>query len=314
MRPNIVTQEQLGKPPNVVEKTQNNTTKQYPDPSTTSRHPNAAATNHGTNRYQIKKLLKSRLRFGDYIDYRYYTISETPKNHDLEMLAERSGEPSTDSQRRWLIRRSIKFNKSTIDKQQYPEWYHENPQRYNSTRRPLPPSSTPDTYIHDPDYGCDPYHNPDLFDQVTLTFRETINVPFHDFVKKTNMNLDITKRKDVGNDSHPPAYQDEEQDPETQVIVTPTTVQPRSILKPHISNRTEIRSPPRTPSHKNEIRAAMTSSPSSPQSPEHPIKERTKLAEISIIIVPNAHKAGEPPSPLQNEPLRPKKQGASNGH
>ena len=83
------------------------------------------------------------------------------------MFAECSGEPSTDWQRRWLIRRLIKFNKSTLDKLKYPEWYLENPQLYNSTRRPLPPSSTPDTYIHDPDYGCDPYHNSDLYDQAT---------------------------------------------------------------------------------------------------------------------------------------------------
>ena len=110
------------------------------------------------------------------------------------MFAECSGEPSTDWQQRWFIRRLTKLNKSTIDKLPYPEWYQENPQLYNSTRRPLPPSSTPLTYIHDPDYDCDPYHNLDLYDQVTLTFKETINVPFHDFVKMTNMNLDITKR------------------------------------------------------------------------------------------------------------------------
>ena len=67
---------ELGKPPNVVENTQNKTTKQYPDPSTITNHPNAAATNHGTNRYRIKKLLKPRLCFGEYIDYSYYTISE----------------------------------------------------------------------------------------------------------------------------------------------------------------------------------------------------------------------------------------------
>ena len=225
----------------MVENTQDNTTEQYPDPPTITSHTNAAATNHGTNRYRIKKLLKPHLRFGDYIDYRYYTISEPPKNHHLEMFAECSGVPSTDWQRRWLIRRLLKFNKSTIDKLQYPEWYHENTRLYNSTRRPLSLSFTPDTYIHDPDYGCDPYHNPDLYDQVTLTFKETINVPFHDFVKKTNMNLDITKRKDVDNDSDSPAYQAEEQDPETQVIVTPPAVQPRSILKPHISNLTENR-------------------------------------------------------------------------
>ena len=90
----------LGKPTNVVEDTQDNTPKQYPDTPAITSHPNAAATNHGTNKYRINKLLKPRLRFGDYIDHRYYTISEPPKNQDLEMFTECFGEPSTDWQRR----------------------------------------------------------------------------------------------------------------------------------------------------------------------------------------------------------------------
>ena len=298
----------------MVENTQNNTTKQYLDPSTISRHPNAAATNHDTDRHLIKKLLKPRLRFGDYIDYRHYTISEPPKNHDLEMFAECSGEPCTNWQRRCFIRRLEKFNKSTIDKLQYPEWYHENPQLYNSTRRSLPSSSTSHTYIHDPDYGCDPYHNPDLHDQVTLTFKETINVPFHDFVKRTNLNLDTTKKKDVYNDSHSPAHQAEEQDPEIQVIVTPPAVSLRSKLKPHISNLTKNRSPPKASSHTNKTRAAMTSSPSSPQSPEHPIRKEQNNQKSQPPTYQIDTKPGTSPPPLQikSSLLQPKKQGASN--
>ena len=178
-----------------------------------------------------------------------------------------------------------------------------NPQLDNSTRRPLPSTSTPDIYIHDPDYGCDPYHNPDLYDQVTLTFKETINVPFHDFVKRTNMNLDTTKRKDVDNDSHSPVHQAEEHDPDIQVIVTPPAVSLRSILKPHISNLTENRSPPKAPSHTNAIRAARTSSPSSPQNSEHPIKERTKQPEISTTNAPDAYKAGDSPTTPANQTI-----------
>ena len=183
------------------------------------------------------------------------------------MFAECSGEPSTDWQRRWLIRRLIKFNKSTVDKLQYPEWYQENPQLYNTTRRPLPPSSTPLTYILDPDYDCDPYHNPDLYDQTTLTFKETINVSFHEFAKKTNMNLDTTKRKEDGNPSHSPVQNAEKQDEEIQVIVTPPAISLKPILKPQTTSSTVYGAPTRVPAPTNEIRAAMTSSPSSPKAP-----------------------------------------------
>ena len=212
------------------------------------------------------------------------------------MFAECTGEPSTDWQRRWLIRRLIKFNKSTIDKLQYPAWYLENPQMYNSTRRPLPPSSTPDTYFHDPDYGCDPYHNPDLYDQTTLTFKETINVPFHEFAKKTNMNLDTTKRRIDDNNDHQPVPHADEQETELQVIVSPPEYPLKPIIKKLVSNSTTNRSPIRVPAPTNEIRASMTSSPSSPQSPEILTTKRTPPTEAIITGASDAHKAGDPPA------------------
>ena len=150
--------------------------------------------------------------------------------------------------------------------------YLENPQLKNSARRPLPSSSTPDTYIHDP-YGCDPYHNPDLYGQENLKIKETINVPFHEFVKKTNMNLDITKRRTDDNGDHPPVQYAEEMDLEPQIIVSPPAYPLKPILKTPVSNPTKNRSPTRVPAPTDEIRASMTSSPSSPQSPEHPRKQ-----------------------------------------
>ena len=107
----LLLRSELVKPPHMVENAQNNATQQYPHRPTSTNYPNATATNHGTTRKGVKKLLKPRLCFGDKIDYRFYTTSEPPKDHDLEMFAECSGEPSTDWQRRWLIRRLIKFNK-----------------------------------------------------------------------------------------------------------------------------------------------------------------------------------------------------------
>ena len=211
------------------------------------------------------------------------------------MFAECSGEPSIDWQRTWLIPRLIKFNKSTLNKLKYPEWYLENPQLYNSTRRPLPSSSTPETYIHDPDYGCDPYHNPDLYDQTTLTFNETINVPFHKFVKKTNMNLDITKRRTEDNGDQPPKPHADEQDMELQVVVSPPAYPLKPILKTLVHDTTVNRSPTRTPASTNEIRASMTSSPSSPQSPEFPTKHGPHQTETTTTTVCDTYKAGDSP-------------------
>ena len=117
------------------------------------------------------------------------------------------------------------------------------------------------------------------------------------------MNLDIAKRKYVDIDSHSPAHEAEEHDPEIQVIVTTPAVSLRSILKPHISNLTENRSPPKASSHTNAIRAARTSSPSFPQMAELPIKERTKQPEISSINVPDAYKAGDSPNTPANQTI-----------
>ena len=180
-----------------------------------------------------------------------------------------SGESSIDWQRRWLIRRLIKFNKNTLDKLPYPDWYTQNPTHYNS-RRPLLPSSTPETYIYDPDFQCDPYYNETLYDTEKLVFKQSINVPFHEFITRTNMDISTTpKRKD--DTSHTPELQaEEEHDTEITVIVTPPTTSLKSILK-HKNQPPPVdhESPKKLPATSNEIRAAMTSSPSSPQSPEH---------------------------------------------
>ena len=77
------------------------------------------------------------------------------------------------------------------------------------------------------------------------------------------------KRKDDHN--HTPEPQaEEDHDTEITVIVTPPTTSLKSILKRNNqSPRVDYESPKKLPATSNEIRAAMTSSPSSPQSPEH---------------------------------------------
>ena len=79
----------------------------------------------------------------------------------------------------------------------------------------------------------------------------------------------IPKRKDDLN--HTPEPQaEEEHDTEITVIVTPPTTSLKSILKHNNqSPPVDYESPKKLPATSNELRAAMTSSPSSPQSTEH---------------------------------------------
>ena len=100
------------------------------------------------NKLPSQNLRKPHLQFADDADFRYYTTSEPSQNFDKEMLMEYSGKPSTNWQRRWLFRRLIKIKKNTLDKLPYPDWYIQNPPtHYNTTRRPLLPSSVLETYI-----------------------------------------------------------------------------------------------------------------------------------------------------------------------
>ena len=186
------------------------------------------------------------------------------------MFMECSGEPSIDWQRQWLVRRLMKFNKNTLDKLAFPDWYDRNPNHYNSTRRPLLPSTTTETYIYDHDFECDPYFNETIYDTQNLAFRQSINVPFLEFIARTNMDISTApKRKDDIN--HTPETQAEkEHDTEITVIVAPPTTSLKSILKHNTElPLTEHQSPKKLPANSNEIRAAMTSSLSSPESSEH---------------------------------------------
>ena len=77
----------------------------------------------------------------------------------------RHEQPSLDWQRRWQIHKLHKYNRQTTTKKDYPQWYFNNPTDYNTPRRPLPEKPSPETYIHDPDFNCDPYHNLQIYDK-----------------------------------------------------------------------------------------------------------------------------------------------------
>ena len=148
------------------------------------------------------------------------------------MLMECSGGPSIDWQRRWFIRRLINFKKNTLDKRPYPDWYMQNPTHCNSTRQPILPSTTPETYICEPDFEWDPSYNKTLYDTGKLIFRQTIKVPLHEFVLGTNMDISTTpKRRDDTSYVPIPHAEEEEHDNEVSILATPPPSTIRPILK-----------------------------------------------------------------------------------
>ena len=129
------------------------------------------------------------LRFGETVETRQYTTSEPPNSYDHERNTERHEEPSLDWQRRWQIHKLHKYNRQNTAKKDYPQWYLDNPTAYNTPKRPLPESTSPETYFHDSDFNCDPYYNPQLYDKTTLTFKQQECTPFEEYIRKTGMNI-----------------------------------------------------------------------------------------------------------------------------
>ena len=113
---------------------------------------------------------------------------------------------------------------------------------------------------YDPDFEC----------STLLIFKQTINVPFHEFVTKTNMDISTTpKRRDDISHVPIPQAEEAEHDNEKSILLTPPPSTIRPILKYNSnSTPTVYQSPQKPPPTTNEIRVAMTSSPTSPQSPE----------------------------------------------
>ena len=122
--------------------------------------------------------------FVDYADFRFHTTSDPPKNVVKKMFMECSGKPSTDWQRRWLIRRLIKFKKYILDNLPYPDWHLQNKTFHNSTRKPLLPRTNLKIFIHDPYFDCDRVCNPKINDAE----KRIINLFTHDWTTKGRHN------------------------------------------------------------------------------------------------------------------------------
>ena len=179
----------------------------------------------------------------------------------------RCEQPSLDWQRRWQIYRLHKYNRQNTTKKDYPQWYLNNPNDYDTPKRPLPESTTPpETYIHDPDFNCDPYHNPQLYDRESLTFRQKECTPFEEYIRKTGMNISTEPQHRPKTIQPVPDY-DQDAERVTEILVDDTTNKPKSILKKQGPQISTPQSPPKDqPVHP--IRAGILRSPAMDVAPD----------------------------------------------
>ena len=178
----------------------------------------------------------------------------------------RCEQPSLDWQRRWQIHRLHKYNRQNTTKKDYPQWYLNNPSDYDTPKQPLPETTAPETYIHDPDFNCDPYHNPKIYDKTTLTFKQRECTPFEEFIKTTGMDISTEPRHRPKTIQPVPEY-DQDTERVTEILVDDSTNRPKSILKNHGSQTTAPQSPPK---HQpaNLIRVGIIRSPTMDVAPD----------------------------------------------
>ena len=179
------------------------------------------------------KKLVSNLQFRKIVETRHFTTSETPNTYDHGEDDVRREQPSLDWQRRWQIHKLHKYNLKTTTKKDYAQWYLENPANYNTPKRTLPESTSPETYIHDPDFNCDPYHNPQLYDKPTLTFKQRECTPFEEYIKRPGMNITTDSRHRPKTVQQPVPDYDQDAERVTGILVDNTNNQAKSIITNH---------------------------------------------------------------------------------
>ena len=253
----------------------------------------------GTN--PVKKLVLPHLQFGETVETRHFTISKPPNTYDHEEHNERREQPSLDWQRRWQIHKLHKYNRQTTTKKDYPQWYIDNPTDYKTPKRPLPESTSPETYIHDPDFNCDPFHNLQLYDRETLTFRQRECTPFEEYIKKTGMNISTEPRHRPKTVQPVPDY-DQDVERVTEILVDDPTNRPKSILKNQESQITAPQSPPKD-QPVNPIRAGILRSPTMDVAPD------CQHENINCRITTEAVDLAQPTINMKTTPSKPTTRG-----
>ena len=126
-------------------------------------------TDNNQNYRRIKKLITPRLRFGETVNARAYSIQDSPTKHSNEITTECNGTPTEDWRRRQTIATIKRHNAKHDQQREYPDWINDYADQYMTTKRPLPASDQERTYVFDKHYRCDPWDRPD---QSSLTYKE----------------------------------------------------------------------------------------------------------------------------------------------
>ena len=125
-----------------------------------------------TTSSKTKKLKSPRLRFGEKVDPRAYTIEDPPNRYEEDFLTEGKEEPTQDWQRRWNVDMILRHNAwHPEDPTPLPQWITESPDNYATLKRLLPESKTERIYIYDMDFRCDHWDEPTIYYTDKLSFK-----------------------------------------------------------------------------------------------------------------------------------------------
>ena len=103
-----------------------------------------------------KKLNSPGLRFGKKVDAKVYTRED--------YITECNEEPTHDWQRRWNFGIILRHNARHQDPKPLPTWITESPNNYATMERPLPESKNDRKHVYDTDCRCDPWDEPNMYD------------------------------------------------------------------------------------------------------------------------------------------------------
>ena len=147
--------------------------KRSPQKETRVHHPNQQdqRTTRAHHVFSAKKL-----KFGEKVDARAYTIEDPPNRYEEEFITECNEEPTQDWQRRWNVGMILRHNARHPDgPTPLPQCIKESHDNYETLKRPLPETKTERVYRYDKDYRCDPWDEPTIYDTNKLASK--IQVP-----------------------------------------------------------------------------------------------------------------------------------------
>ena len=137
-------------------------------------------TSYNHNCRGTKKLITPRLRFGETVDVKAYSIEDPPTEYSNNLTTNCDRTPTEVSLRRQAIATIKRHNANKEQQKEYPEWIRETDEQYMTTQTPLPESNQERSYDFDKDYRGHPWDRPDLYDQSSLSFKKQPIAPVSD--------------------------------------------------------------------------------------------------------------------------------------